>query len=692
MGKLLLLSSFIVFISSLLMAQDIEKTLHCGTDEMHQQLFQDRPDLNNGIISAYNQLQDFTQNFDSPSDRTNDPYIIPVVFHVIHNYGPENISDAQIYDAVEQVNLQLRKLNADTTDIIPDFENIATDTEIEIRMARKDPDGNCTNGITRSVSPTTMVGDHEVKSVIQWPPDQYLNIYVCNQASGLAGHAMMPAPADTIPEWDGIVMQHSYVGTIGTSDYFRRTVLTHEIGHYLNLQHIWGGNNVPDYYYLPVAQATNCNHDDDVADTPETIGWQSCNTSSESCGSLDNVQNYMDYAYCARMFTDGQKQRMHACLNSNVANRNNLWTPANLAATGTDGSYNALCAVSFDADERVICEGEIVEFVDYSYHGITDRVWDFDGGSASNTSDSMVNVTYNSPGKYDVTLTISNGVDQESVTISDFITVLPASGTDNYLTQTFEIPSYFESSWYLSSESNPLSWNLVNYGSNSEQSLFVDNYNLSNGPQHILTSYPIDASELNELILRFDVAYAKKEAVNSDFLRIQVSTDCGETWITRGNFSSNTLESVNNPIENTAFYPTTQSEWKTLEVTSISSAYLTDNLMIRFLFKSGGGNNIFLDNIQVAHPDVLNLSNNSDAFYFNLYPNPAQTSLTIESTEQIKSFIITNPQGKVVKNQILNSNQMNFEVPLHQIANGMYLIHVTDSNGKVITKRFVVTD
>lgn len=688
----LLLSLFVILLSSYLNAQNSPPLLNCGTDEMHQQLFQDRSELNSGIISAYEQLQNFTHNFESTTDRSNDPYIIPVVFHVIHNYGPENISDAQIYDAVEQVNLQLRKLNADTTDIIPDFENIATDTEIEIRMARKDPDGNCTNGITRSVSPTTMVGDHEVKSVIQWPPDQYLNIYVCNQASGLAGHAMMPAPADTIPEWDGIVMQHSYVGTIGTSDYFRRTVLTHEIGHYLNLQHIWGGNNVPDYYYLPVAQATNCDHDDDVADTPETIGWQSCNTSSESCGSLDNVQNYMDYAYCARMFTEGQKQRMHACLNSNVANRNNLWTPANLAATGTDGSYDALCAVSFDADERVICEGETLEFVDYSYHGITDRVWAFDGGSASNTSDSMVTVTYNTPGKYDVTLTISNEVDQESVTLSDFITVLPASGTDNYLTQTFEIPSYFESTWYLSSGSNPLSWNLVNYGSNSEQSLFVDNYNLSNGPQHILTSYPIDASELNELILRFDVAYAKKEAVNSDFLRIQVSTNCGETWTTRGNFSSNTLESVNNPIENTAFYPTSQSEWKTLDVTSISSAYLTDNLMIRFLFQSGGGNNVFLDNIQVAHPDALNLSNNSDVFYFNLFPNPAQNSLTIESTEQIKSFIITNPQGKVVKNQILNSNQMNFEVPLHHLSNGMYLIYVTDSNGKVITKRFVVTD
>ena len=688
----LLLSLFVILLSSYLHAQNSQPLLNCGTDEMHQQLFQDRPELNSGIISAYEQLQNFTHNFESTTDRSNDPYIIPVVFHVIHNYGPENISDAQIYDAIEQVNLQLRKLNADTTDIVSDFENSAADTEIEIRLARKDPDGNCTNGITRSVSPTTMVGDHEVKSVIQWPPDQYLNIYVCNQASGLAGHAMMPAPADTIPEWDGIVMQHSYVGTIGTSDFFRRTVLTHEIGHYLNLQHIWGGNNVPNYYYLPVAQATNCDHDDDVADTPLTIGWQSCNTSSESCGSLDNVQNYMDYAYCARMFTEGQKQRMHACLNSSVANRNNLWTPANLVATGTDGSYDALCAVSFEADERVICEGQVVEFIDYSYYGVTNREWNFPGGNASSTSDSIVTVTYNTPGEYNVSLTISNGMDQESETKNQYITVLPSTGNDDYLTQTFEIPNYFESTWYVSSDDNPLSWNLVNYGSNSQQSLFVDNYNLSNGPQHILTSYPIDASELDELILKFDVAYAKKIANSSDLLRIQVSTDCGESWVTRRNLTSNILQTVDSPLETTAFYPASQVEWQTIEVTTIGAAYLTDNLMIRFLFQSGGGNNIFLDNIQVAHPDVLNLSNNSDIFYFNLYPNPAQTSLTIESTETIKSYTITNPQGKVVKNQILNSNQTKLEVPLHQLSNGMYLIHVTDLNDKVITKHFVVTD
>ena len=235
-------------------------------------------------------------------------------------------------------------------------------------------------------------------------------MYVCDQAAGLAGHALLPSAADTIPQWDGIVMQHSYVGTVGTSDYFRRTVLSHEIGHFLNLQHIWGGNNVPNYYYLPVAQSGNCAFDDDVADTSLTIGWQSCNQSGTSCSSLDNVQNYMDYSYCARMFTQGQKDRMHACLNSTIANRNNLWSPTNLIATGTDDISFQLCTANFEIDKRIICAGETINLIDVSRHGVTGRTWTINGGSATSLSDSLVSVTYNTPGTYSITLSVTNGI------------------------------------------------------------------------------------------------------------------------------------------------------------------------------------------------------------------------------------------------------------------------------------------
>lgn len=260
-----------------------------------------------------------------------------------------------------------------------------------------------------------------MKSLIHWPPNKYLNIYVCAQAAGLAGHSMLPAAADTIPEWDGIVMQHSYVGTIGTSEYFRRTVLTHEIGHFLNLQHIWGGNNVPNYYYLPVSDPGNCAYDDEVSDTPNTIGWQSCNLSGTTCGDLDNVQNYMDYAYCGRMFTEGQKARMHACLNSSVANRNNLWQPANLAATGTDDGTYYLCAAKFEADKRVVCVGDTITFSDLSYNGVQTRYWEINGATTNSTTDSIVKAVYSSPGKYTIKLTVGRDGEDVSVTRNEYI-------------------------------------------------------------------------------------------------------------------------------------------------------------------------------------------------------------------------------------------------------------------------------
>ena len=386
--KLLLFTILLFTFVNKLIAQ--ERPYHCGTDEMRQQIYLQHPELIPGIAGASERLESFTKEFEKqPHQKSAPTYVIPVVFHVIHNYGQENISDAQIHDAIKQVNLQFRKLNPDTADIVNVFKPIAADCEIELRLAQLDPNGNCTSGITRTVSPLTAIGDHQVKSLIQWPPDKYLNIYVCNQAAGLAGHAMLPADADTIPEWDGIVMQHSYLGTIGTSEYFKRTVLTHEIGHYLNLQHIWGGNNVPNYYYLPCGDAGNCAFDDGVADTPNTIGWQTCSLGAYSCSSLDNVQNYMDYAYCALMFTEGQRTRMHACLNSPVAGRNNLWTPANLATTGTDDATYYLCQAKFDVDKRVICVGESITLTDVSVHGALSRTWTVTGANLSSTTDSV---------------------------------------------------------------------------------------------------------------------------------------------------------------------------------------------------------------------------------------------------------------------------------------------------------------
>lgn len=669
MKKELLLTIFIIVTIFSLKAQQ-EEALPCGTDEMHQRLFNDHPEYNSGIANAYNKLQDFTHGF-VPTNRSNDPYIIPVVFHIIHNYGAENIDDAQILDAVKQVNIQLRKKNPDTTDIVGAFQSISADTEIEIRLAQLDPDGNCTSGITRSVSTTTLTGDHSVKDVIHWPPDKYLNIYVCNQAAGLAGHALLPSAADTIPEWDGIVMQHSYIGTIGTSEFFRRTVLTHEIGHYLNLQHIWGGNNVPNYYYLPVAQAANCDHDDDVADTPNTVGWQTCNTGGVSCSTLDNVQNYMDYAYCARMFTEGQKQRMHACLNSSVANRNNLWSPANLAATGTDGLINYLCAAKFTVNNRIICVGEEIELSDISYHGVTSRTWDLPGATVSSLVDSTITASYNTPGTYSISLTASNGVGQVTLNEQDYIVVLPNTGTNDFIIESFENPLTFDQKWVVSPHLSPVNWEITNEaGYNSNQSIFVHNFEGPSGVDYIFQSKPIDASGLSDIAIAFDYASSRFENSNLDLLLVQISNDCGETWVNRKTLSTTSLMTTPDYVQDD-FYPN-EDEWKSTVVDNITAAYLVDNFMVRFVFRSAGGNNIFIDNVNVSHPDVLKIKENSEENEFIVFPNPTTHKLTIQNVNNPSPFEVKliDQLGKVVLSQSVEKNELTLDIS--EFASGIY--------------------
>jgi PKD repeat protein len=649
----------------------------CATDEMHQKLFEEHPQYNPGIVRAYERLQADTELFkQQASNREDQVYIIPVVFHVIHNYGPENISDAQVHDAIRQANIQLRKLNADTTDIVTEFKSRAADCFIELRLAQLDPEGNCTNGITRTVSSLTSIGDHQVKNLIQWPPDRYLNVYVCAQAAGLAGHALLPAAADTIPQWDGIVMQGSYIGTIGTSDYFRRTVLTHEIGHYLNLQHIWGGNNVPNYYYLPVAQASNCDHDDEVDDTPLTIGWQTCPLGGTSCGTLDNVQNYMDYAYCARMFTEGQRDRMHACLNSSVANRNNLWQPANLVLTGTDDETFYLCKADFSTSSRTVCVGQPVELTDLSVHGVTSRLWSVPNSNlvSGSWADSVVTVSFSEPGTYSVGLTVSNAASDLEEIREDFIRVLPATGFQNFLVEGFEVPESIGERWVIVDRGTPINWEVTNLGYTSNHSIFVNNFEGGNWSYEFHT-IPINAAGMGQLAMSFDYAYAQRVASNNDVLQIAVSTDCGQTWATRKAYNGATnLRSVTE-LYTEPFVPNSPAQWTSDLFTNFGAANLTDNLMIRFRFEGRGGNNLYIDNIRIGHPDEL-AAQATLPETFSLFPNPAAESVTLRfAHEQNANIEVYNLAGQVVQ-ETYSAGQQEVKLDTQNLSEGYYLVRV----------------
>lgn len=248
----------------------------CGTTSAHEALYLKHPELIQKQIEYDKEISKIVKENKNYQKSIEPVYIIPIVFHVIHINGTENISDAQIYDAVDVLNRDYRLLNSDINQIIGNspFDTLAADTRIEFRLAKIDPNGNCTNGIDRIYS-HRCIGANDESKLNQWPRDKYMNIWVIKSfpdplpgENPKAAYAYYPSAADggAFPI-DGLISLSDYIGTIGTSSPNTSRTITHEIGHYLNLAHPWGSTNKPE---------VSCG-DDGVDDTPETMGHDDCN-------------------------------------------------------------------------------------------------------------------------------------------------------------------------------------------------------------------------------------------------------------------------------------------------------------------------------------------------------------------------------------------------------------------------------
>jgi len=223
---------------------------------------------------------------------------IPIVFHILHLGGDENITNEQILNAVDLLNEDYRALNADADNVHPAFLDLVGDAEIQFALPTLDPNGNCTNGIDRIFSTETLVGDDGSK-LNGWPRDKYLNVWITLFIGdeGTAGYAYKPTSStDQIFRLlDGILILQDYIGEIGSGTPFRSTALTHEIGHYLNLDHVWGNNNgvEPDAPQAPTGHMVPDCGDDLVEDTPVTRGWNICPAYNDPVfdwADCDNIQ------------------------------------------------------------------------------------------------------------------------------------------------------------------------------------------------------------------------------------------------------------------------------------------------------------------------------------------------------------------------------------------------------------------
>ncbi len=907
MKKIYSLVAAIVLGSALTATAQHVHDFNCGHAKAHAKILQEHPEIQQmqDLQDAY--IADYLRN--NPGVNRDDSsmiYTIPVVFHIIHNYGIENIPNANIYNEIFILNRDYAKQNADTADVIPAFRSSIAKCGFQFKLATIDPLGNCTNGIDRIASPLTTIGS-DISKLNPWPRHKYMNVWVVNSMeNGVAGYAYYPsATADAGSSWkDGIIILYNYIGALNPGNENQSRALTHEIGHWLDLSHTWGNTNDPE---------VACG-DDNVMDTPPTAGHLDClnkydfncdskdlplatnplqtvyqfnsvdvntgtvdsvgtpytddagvifsdfsavgvsansavadqfafsewgtgaadgastygsltgsfnaskyyeftlsndvtqaltltgltfeiqrsadgprtfavRSSSDNFatnlsavvtpangnlnvqagnvffissdvntgltgskinlsgvnytnisggnitfriyawnaedaagsfgvdnvnaagkyGTIENVQNYMEYSYCSNMFTWGQKDRMIGALNTPISSRNNLWTPENLAATGTDGIHDLLCApqADFYPAKKMVCQGNSVQFFDYSSDAEADSwEWSFQDASPSTSTSENPTVTFNSGGWKTVTLTVTNA--QGSTTITDAYAI--------YVTQSWpEIPSIlsencnnnpFQYGYFFS---NNMSENESNFDyapnagiGSANGSIVLDNASIQVPPSGMvgfdvdeLITPSMDLNLLSNGQLSFDYAYSTGALTETDItesLEVWSSRDCGETWQLRTTISG--IDMVTAGAFAAPFVPNTASHWVHKNVT-IPSTYETDNVRFKFIFKSSAfSNNFYLDNINVNGTVSVNEYAKQHAIV--VYPNPAGEVLNVQLPSNglvYNTAQVLDLSGRAVMTQSINGMK-NLQLNTATLPAGMYVIQVRGEGG-VLNQEFL---
>lgn len=561
--------------------------------------------------------------------------IIPIVFHVFHNGGAENISKERILEQVAILNKDFNRLNTDTNKTNPLYKSVAANCEIEFRLAQLDPSGNCTDGIVRVKTPLTYDADDAIKAVSRWPNNKYFNVWVVETISGatlpsvILGRSQFPGGSNLT---DGVLLKYSVCGNTTNFSNYGRT-LTHEIGHSLNLRHIWGdGTCATDF----------------VDDTPphETAN-SGCPVNKVSVcagGKVEMTENYMDYTdgFCQNMFSKGQKARMDIVWNGTQNSRNNLYSPANLIATGTNDGYVPVACIPIAEFNRKqeVCTNTPVAYTDGSYRGApTNWEWTFEGGTPAVSTLQNPSVTYSNPGTFSVKLKVWNATGVDSITKSSYLRVFETVSTKTLpYTIDAEDATKFNTEVYNRVE-NTTNWTIVNNaGFASSSSLAMKIYGTAEGQQNSIILPSIDLKGTSAPKLSFDYAYAMRSVNSLDRLQVGLSRNCGSTYSVLFNKTGSDIATA--PLTSASFVPNGDAQWKHQDL-SLSSFATSTNTLIRFLAESAGpSNNIYVDNITITvATGIENLILNN--LNLKIAPNPfnysAKASFDLFNNAKVKA-------------------------------------------------------
>ena len=690
--KKILLPVFVVLSSVVAQAQCLTDQFHQKAKALHPNIIQEEKDFNNSIAQT------------SASKRAT-KYIIPVVFHVIHTNGPENISKAQIEDQIKILNQDFSYTNPNKTAIRAQFTGVASDCQIEFRLAQVDPNGNCTDGINRVYSPLHVDARDNVKSITgaRWDYKKYLNIWTVssikdNSGTGgmTLGYAYLPsAVAGGMGNMDGIVMRSDYVGTIGTgTPSGAGRTLTHEVGHYFGLLHTFEDG----------CAGTGSSKGDLCADTPPVAGTftnASCPVNNNSCTTdapdlIDQWENYMDYSQgtCQAMYTANQKTRMHNVI-TGYSFRSNLVSAANLIATGVNKS-NVVPLAFFSSSAKIVCAGDPVYFYDNSCKAqVTSKQWQFVGANISSTNKDTAVVTYSTPGVYKVTLTVTNANGSNTLNVDNYIEVKPRIALNKpSVSQDFGKSTWnVNTGWRILDPTATKLTRDTTTGYRGNNSLYAPiNSSVPAGMRFQLVTPQIDMRPLagKSPKLSLMLAYIRQSTSSTEEFRLYYSRGCNYNW-TQFIYRGATALAYNSTFAPT-FKPSASNQWKQLTF-GLNSFEQDSNIAFMIELVSGAGNPIYIDEINIGQYNT-DISSIERIKALNIFPNPSEGKLNIayEHASGETEIWLENMQGQVV-DIVLPASQQSGDVQVQYnkpqtLNSGIYLLKIR-SNDEVINKKVI---
>ncbi len=681
-------------------------------------------------------IQDKAAHRSTTSNPASYTYTIPVVFHILHMNGPENIADAVCIAALDQVNKDYARQGSDVATIDPLYAPLYVNSNMHFVLAKKDPYGNCTNGIVHHYDENTEWDQsnlynykYSTVGTYNWSSSRYLNVYIVDaiipQGSVLGGgtivgYTHLPGTAPNTGS-DAIVYNCHFLNLTDARS------LSHEIGHWFGLSHTFGGTN---------DAGVICGNDD-IYDTPATAGFYStCPnyiTLNDSCdpGHRPNMQNFMDYSGCPKMFTQGQTDKMRFSAESATANRNYLVDTTNLVFTGlytksivsinpntndTIFSYavapSATCSpvADFYATKAKSCQGQVVAYNSTSFNNTTGLTysWQFEGGAPATSTLATPSVTYSVPGSYSTTLTVTNVAGTSTKVRTPFIDVswhvdqVAYPSMEGFENVSYLLPVGWTS---INKDYGSLSWQLANYGSlGSSKCMILPN---ANNVGMTLTGKNVDILETNQfnfnnttgITVSFDYSYARKPGVTGDVFKFEYSTDCGGTWTAMPSSPSATLLSQSGGTVTAPYVPYSQSKWATKTYPALSLGPLNGKSDVKFRFwfqndPTASAQNLYIDNFNIT--GTVGLDELENTIGLSIYPNPTTASSTLEFTSPVNAKVnvtVIDVMGRIVEENnfdatagALTKYSVNRNATLKA---GIYFVSLSLNNQK-ITKKLIV--